>query len=158
MVTTEELVAWVNALGGAQESAAAGISAAPTVTDEQADQESPVIADSEDKEQAPVEDTALGVENVEGDTDECPPLEDQGEDDSDDEMEDESEAESDDEEETAETAPTAETRRSARISAGIKRPEQFAMAMEGITASERAKKTKAAEVAEIKQVFEELQA
>jgi hypothetical protein len=158
IVTTEELVARVNALEGAQESAAAGISATPTVTDKQADLESPVIADSEDKEQAPVEDTALGVENVEGDTDECPPLEDQGEDDSDEEIEEESEAESDDEEETAETAPTAETRHSARIGAGIKKPERFAMATEGIAASERAKKTRAAGVAEIKQVFDELQA
>jgi hypothetical protein len=73
-------------------------------------------------------------------------------------MEDELEAESDDEEEIAETAPTAEVRRSARIGAGIKKPERYAMATVGITASERAKKTKAAEVAEIKQVFEELQA
>jgi hypothetical protein len=108
MVTTEELVARVNALGGAQESAPAVISAVPIVTDEQVDQESSGIGASDEIEQGPVEDTALGVENVEGDTDECPPLEDQGKDDSDDEMEDESKAESDDEEEAAETAPTRE--------------------------------------------------
>jgi hypothetical protein len=158
MVTTEELVAQVNALGGAQELVAARISAAPAITGKQAEPASSEIAGSDEQEQAPVEDTTLGVANVDEVANECPPLEDQGEDDSDDEGDDESVAESDEEEEAAPNEPKPEVRRSGRISARVKQPKRYAMMTEGVGPSERAKKTKAAEIVEIKQVFEELQA
>jgi hypothetical protein len=59
MVTTEELAARVNALGGAQELAPAGISAASIVADEQGGRESSGIEASDEIEPGPVEDTAL---------------------------------------------------------------------------------------------------
>jgi hypothetical protein len=106
----------------------------------------------------PVEDTALGIENMDEEANECPPLEDQGEDVSDDEGGDDSVAEPDEEEEAVPIKPEPEVRRSGCISAGVKQPKRHAMMTEGTEQSKRASKTKAAEVAEIKKVFEELQA
>ncbi len=100
----------------------------------------------------------LGVRDSGEEEDECPPLKDQGEDDSDDESDDDSVAESvaDGDGEMEPEAP--EPRHSERIKGGVAKPKKYAMTTERNRKQGRAEKVKAAKVAEIKQVFDELEA
>jgi hypothetical protein len=152
MVTTEELVAKVNAIAGTVEVAAERICAAPigTSSSEIAERvEEPEDDGNKAPEQVTLQDPELevGTGGQEQD-DACPPLEDQGEDDSDNEFEEESVA---DLEEMELEAP--EPRRSERIKAGVGKPERYAMAAERVQGHNMAEKVKEAEIAEIKQVF-----
>ncbi len=155
MVTTEEMIKRMNAMDGMEE--------APTQEDEatlveDGDGELPPTEKNAGSVVGTIEGVADGTEpsmEVVPESRECPELEDQGDEESDDEGDNEEEEESEDDATTV--------RRSERIQGGIAKPERYAVVTKKIKQTVKHDKQtgealKQAKIAEIRQVFDELQA
>jgi hypothetical protein len=154
MVTTEVIIAAMNAFNDAEEA----LQVEDSVEQVGAVTEGAEVAQPETDATPSGPETEEVVEGLAMGADDCPELVPQEEDDSDDEAEEEEEENEDEESSKAKSQP--EVRRSERIKGGVSKPSRFVATTVKLknTAQEHDDEIQAAKAAEIKQVFEELNA